>query len=456
MCGGADPKSCMKFPADRAAHVKISLSGRTRPLFFILTIACLGMLLVRETLLAGSASFFTTSANVRRVLAFDPNDPRLEYRLGIVYEDADPGESIGHLRRATELSPNNSRYRHQLAVACELAGNTGCADQAWERLAEVSAGVPLYHWHAGESYLRANLLDESLAQFSRLLDLDSKYGPQVWFALRNVLGPDIIFQKILAQHADAEIKVSYIDFLSDQADYDAAYRTWRLVEPQLHAVSFSTAKPYLEQLIANQRIPEARSVWLDLQRSGIVTTPEGDQNNLVFNGDFEQASLNAGFDWRRTDQMTYLAVDFAAPGAYHGAQCLRVDFTVNRNEQYEPTYQIVPVLPNRTYKLEAYVRSEDITSDTGPSLRVSDPQRLSFEEVMTDTTIGTTGWHPVQLSFSTGPETQTVRVSIWRPRGRTFPMGISGSLWVDSVSLSDMGAALERTAIAQSASAAPR
>ena len=75
---------------------------------------------------------------------------------------------------------------------------------------------------------------------------------------------------------------------------------------------------------------------------------------------------------------------------------------------------------------------------------------------MTDTTIGTTGWHPVQLSFSTGPETQTVRVSLWRPRGRTFPMGISGSFWVDSVSLSDMGAALERTAIAQSASDASR
>ena len=197
-------------------------------------------------------------------------------------------------------------------------------------------------------------------------------------------------------------------------------------------------------------------MWVDLQKLGTLKCPQGSHNNLVFNGDFEQAPLNAGFDWRRTDQMTYLAVDFAAPGAYHGAQCLRVDFTVKRNEQFEPAYQIVPVLPNRTYKLEAYVRSEDITSDTGPYLRVSDPQRLSFEEVMTGTTIGTTGWHAVQLSFSTGPETQTVRVSIWRPRGRTFPMEISGSFWVDSVSLSDMGAASERTPIAQSATGEPR
>ena len=58
--------------------------------------------------------------------------------------------------------------------------------------------------------------------------------------------------------------------------------------------------------------------------------------------------LNAGFDWRWSG-MTYLAVDFSAPGAYHGAHCLRVDFTVNRNNEYEPVYQIVPVLPNQTY-----------------------------------------------------------------------------------------------------------
>ena len=440
----------------RADRFTISLRDLSLAIFFSLVVSSATLFLAAETFLAGRASSFKTRSEGRWILALDPDDPRLEYRLGRVYVQSDPTEGIRHLRRAAELSPNNRRYISHLAFACETAGDTQCSDQAWELLSKLCPMVPLYHWHAGQSYLRTARLDESLAEFRVLLDLDSKYGPQVWFALRNVLGPDIIFQKTLAQDSDSETKVAYIDFLSDQADYDAAYRTWRLVGPQLHAVSFSTAKPYLEQLIANQRIQEARSVWLDLQKSGIVTTPEGDQNNLVFNGDFEQASLNAGFDWRRTDQMTYLAVDFAAPGAYHGAQCLRVDFTVNRNEQYEPTYQIVPVLPNRTYKLEAYVRSEDITSDTGPSLRVSDPQRLSFEEATSETTIGSTSWHPVRLVFSTGPETQTVRVSIWRPRGRTFPMGISGSFWVDSVSLSDMGAALERTAIAQSASDAPR
>jgi tetratricopeptide (TPR) repeat protein len=437
----------MTFSKARAGPLEISLRGQARALLFVLTVACLGLFLGVETLLAGSAGLLTTPQKVRWVLAHDPGNPGLEYRLGRIYEDADPGEGLRHLRYAAELSPHNQRYRYHLAVACESRGDMACADQAWVLLAELSPRVPLYHWHAGESYLRANRLNDSLAQFSRLLDLDAQYGPKAWFTLRSVLGPDVIFQKTVANHPGAELKVAYIDFLSRQGDDNTAYRIWRSVEPHLYSVPFRPVQPYLERLISGDRIDEAESVWRDLQRMGTVTAAGGMKDeDLIFNGDFEQTPLNAGFDWRKSDQTTYLAIDFAAPGAHRGARCLRVDFTVNRNEAYEPAYQIVPILPNHTYRLEAYVRSEDITSDTGPYLRVSDPQHLSFADAMSETTVGTTPWHSLQLGFSTGPEAQSVRLSIWRPRGRTFPMGISGSFWVDSVSLHDMGRAVEPVA----------
>jgi len=35
-----------------------------------------------------------------------------------------------------------------------------------------------------------------------------------------------------------------------------------------------------------------------------------------------------------------------------------------------------------------------------------------------------------------------VRLSLWRPRGRAFPTEISGSFWLDAVSLSDTGLAV--------------
>jgi hypothetical protein len=255
--------------------------------------------------------------------------------------------------------------------------------------------------------------------------------------------PDLIFQEILADSADSEIKVGYVDFLSRQGDDDDAYRIWRLVAEKPRPFPFSSAKAYLERLVASDRIQEAEVVWQDLQRLGIVKRSEVNaRDNLIFNGDFEQSPLNAGFDWRWS-RRTYLAVDFSAPGGYHDAHCLRIDFTVSRNEEYEPVYQIVPVLPNHAYRLDAYVRSEDITSDTGPYLRVSDTQQHSFEDALSQTTVGTTPWHPVLLFFSTGLETQSVRLSIWRPRGRTFPAEISGSFWIDAVSLKDTSPATQ-------------
>jgi len=269
------------------------------------------------------------------------------------------------------------------------------------------------------------------------LELDPTYAPSVWSSLQSLAQPEPVFQKVLSGNPDAELKAGYVDFLSDQGDNDAAYRIWRRVVADSPSFPFSTATPYLDRLIASSRIEEAVNVWQDLERLGIVEVAN-QKDNLIFNGDFEQAPLKAGFDWR-TGPATYLAVDFSAPGAYHGAHCLRVDFTVSRNDEFEPLYQIVPVLSRHDYTLEAFLRSQDITSDTGPCLRVSDTQPGGFPDAVSETTVGTTAWHPVRLSFSTGSKTQAVRVSLWRPRSRAFPTEISGTAWLDAVSLREKG-----------------
>jgi tetratricopeptide (TPR) repeat protein len=314
-------------------------------------------------------------------------------------------------------------------------GDTQCADQARERLLQLCPMVPSYHWLVADSCLRTNRLDRALEQSRRLLELDPTYAVATWSSLQAVLEPEPIFQKVLAESRNAKLKIGYVDFLSDQGDNDTAYRIWRRVAEDSPIFPFSSAAPYLERLISLGRIEEAVNVWQDLERLGIVKRSEGNENdNLVFNGDFEQVPLNAGFDWRASPT-TYLALDLSAPGAYHGAHCLRVDFTVSRNDEYEPVYQIVPVLPRHAYTLEAFVRSQDITSDTGPCLRVRDTQPAGFPDAVSQTTVGTTSWHPVRLSFSTGPRTRAVRVSFWRPRSRVFPTEISGTSWLDAVSL---------------------
>jgi hypothetical protein len=388
-----------------------------------------------EASLVGTISSLETPMLGRWLLALDADDPRLQHQLGQAYKDIDPTESLRHLRRATQLCPASRLYWSDLESACESVGDTQCADQARERLLQLCPMAPSYHWLVADSCLRTNRLDIALEQFRRLLELDPTYAAATWSSLQTVLEPEPIFQKVLAENRNSKLKVGYVDFLSEQGDDDTAYRIWRRVAADSRPFPFSSAVPYLERLIGLGRIEEAVNVWQDLERLGIVKRSEANENdNLVFNGDFEQVPLNAGFDWR-AGPTTYLAVDFSAPGAYHGAHCLRVDFTVSRNDEYEPVYQIVPVLPHHAYTLEAFVRSQDITSDTGPCLRVSDTQPAGFPDAVSQTTVGTTPWHPVRLSFSTGPQTRSVRLSFWRPRSRVFPTEISGTSWLDAVSV---------------------
>jgi len=399
-------------------------------------LACATLAWAAGILLTGAVPSFQTPSTGLRLLALDSDDPWLENRLGQAYKGINPSESLRHLWRAAGLSPASRLYWSDLASACEEMGDLACADRARQRLLELCPMVPYFHWKAAERDLRMQRPGEAVEESRRVLDLDPSYAPGVWASLGAVQTPDVIFQEMFTGHADPKLEIGYIDFLSESAEDEAAYRIWQNVMTSAASFPFSSARPYLERLIDRGRMEEAAGVWQDLIRLSVVSKTQEDQDeNAVFNGDFEQFPLNAGFDWRWTDRLTYLALDFAAPGAYLSDHCLRIDFTVSRNEEYEPVYQIVPVLPNHSYRLEAYTRSEDITSDTGPSLRVSDTKQPSFRDAVTETTVGTTTWHPVQAYFLTGKATRAVKLSVWRPLGRVFPTEISGSFWLDKVTL---------------------
>ncbi len=422
-----------------STQIEISLASRGRRLLFLTAVGFVGLLLAAETVLAGFVLSFDSPSQARWLLRFDSSDPQLQYQLGRTYEDSDRAESVYYLRQATALSPSSRRYWTHLGDDCESLGDTQCADQAWDRLLALCPMVPLYHWTAAQSYLRANRLDDSFAQFRTLVQLDpADYAVASWNSLRAAADPDRIFDQV-ARFSSPAVQAGYVDFLAARGDSeaDAAYRIWKRVAETSGGFPLSAAQPYLERLIGDQRFAEAIGVWQDLERLGIVKAAGSDAaENAVFNGDFEQFPLNAGFDWRWSDRLSYLAVDFSAPAAYHGSRCLRIDFAASRNLEYEPVYQIVPLEAKHTYRMTAYVRSDDITSDTGPFLRVSDTaQPASFRDALSETTVGTTSWHPVHAYFTTGPETQAVRLSVWRPLGRVFPTEISGSFWLDAVSI---------------------
>jgi hypothetical protein len=245
----------------------------------------------------------------------------------------------------------------------------------------------------------------------------------------------VILRDVLSGAKDSSLELAFADFLSAKGDFEGAYQAWDQIVSNHSLFPYSSADPYLERLLNHGRYQDAWGVWQELKNMNVITKPADlDGDNLVFNGGFEQSPLEAGFDWR-SRPAPYVSLDFADRSAYQGERCLRIDFTVSQNDEFEPASQILPAIPNQAYVLTASVRSKDITSDSGPRLRVIDPACPSCLNASTGPTVGTTPWHRVTLEFSAGAQTQALRLSVWRPRGRTFPNEITGSFWLDSVSI---------------------
>jgi len=378
---------------------------------------------------------------LQRALALDAGNPEIVRRLGLAYfyssESPDTFRGLDYLRQAAELSKYGAPYWADYGRACDSVANLECAGRALERAVQLGPTTPRYHWLLANYYIRSDQPDKAMKEFRTLLRLDpDEYAQRTLrVCLKAFDNPDEIFRKVLTDDATPDLRLTYAELLCDTGRADSAGQIWSDIAAKRVAFPFSLAAPYLLRLFNLQRYEAAEKVWRDLERLGVVRRPADEEpGNLIFNGGFEQPPLDAGFDWIDRD-LPYLAVDFADSRAYQGRRCLRLDFTVPRNEDYQPVYTFAPVEPGLPYRLQFYARSENIESDSGPRLRVFDPMCQSCLDVASEMTVGTMPWHPLGVTFTTGPQTRVVQVDLWRPRGRTFPTAISGTFWLDAVSL---------------------
>lgn len=422
------------------------MRSRWRAVLFLLAMFVPGLWLIATLARAGLAGTWGDSLEVptlKLAVALDPDNPEWHYNLGTVYlwaEGGNPAAATEELREATRLNPRVAVYWAALAKACYAAGDLGCAGQAFERAARLAPARPRMAWEAGLHYVITRRKADSVPHLQRLLRLEPWQASQVFaMLLRSGADTPFVWRELLSS-ADPEVRLEYLSFLVSHDASGAAEKFWAEMAGAGTTMPQAAATRYVEELLRHRQYHAAAQVWTYLRQAGIVA---GDTSapaaSLVFNGGFEQPSLRNGFDWH-LQQQTYLSVDAADPHSRSGRRALRLDFTVPDNSEYEPAYQFVPVAPGQAYLLSAYVRAEHITSDSGPRLRVEDPQCAACLSLASEGTVGTQGWHRVEARFTAPPAAEVIRLCLWRPRSRSFPMEISGQFWLDDVSLRPVSA----------------
>lgn len=436
----------------REGWIAFPLRTRFRRDAFALAIAILVLPLGYTAARIGIAALLGTihkKADVRRAMAFDPKNASLYEQMGKIDQTtwkADERNAVPWLREAAQLEPANASYWESLGQACQFAGDRLCAASSFSRALALSPMAPRAQWLAANQDLLAGAADQAAAHFRRLLAMDARYAGAVFAICLRAFGtPQLVGERLLSARSSPALRLAYVTFLVRQSDFPSARSVWAGMVTTGAKFDFSAADPYLEKLISSGRIAQAARVWGDLRRLGILpASGGGDAGNRIFNPGFERTPLNAGFGWRYRN-LPYVDTEFADPSAHSGARCLRIDYVVAENRGSAPAYELVPVSGGTTYRLNAWVRSQQITSDSGPRLRVIDPQHPGCLRAETPGAVGTTPWHPVSVTFSTCPQTRMIRLSVWRPRANGFPGRITGHFWIDDVALAPEGRPGPRT-----------
>jgi tetratricopeptide (TPR) repeat protein len=380
-----------------------------------------------------------TAANLERAVKLDPSNADYHVRLGGLYEysplDVQLDKAEEHFRRAIQLDSYDPQAWLELAAALEFQGKISGAGACLRQVDLLAPNLPAYQWPIANFYLLQGSIDEAFRHFRVVLAGTSQYDSNVFsLAWKATDDAEKILQQLIPERVMTEF--SYLNFLVSVGRLNEAQALWKRIATGREAFSPGQSSPYLDNLIIARRPDEAYQVWTDLQKKGLIRYASlPSEKNLISNGEFEDELLNMGFDWRIVPvEGVYAGLDTST---YHSpSRALLVQFPGKQNLQYEHVYQYVKVSPGQSYRLQAFMKTQDITTDSGPRLQVYDAYNAAALNKLTDDLTGTSdGWTSLLLDFATGPKTELLVVRLVRLPSKKFDNLISGKVWLDDVQL---------------------
>ncbi len=399
----------------------------------------LAALWIGRVYLAGVIAERNSVVNLKTAVHLDPGNARDALFLGRMYQysvaDAQPKLGIKELMRAATLNPYSAQAWLDLATGLEFEGDTHAAALCLRRVDYLAPRIPDDQWAVGNFFLLHGTVDQAFPHFKMALAGNPGYWQAVYnLAWKATDDPAKILHEVVP--GDATSELTYLNYLlSTQRLADVA-PVWSEISANPQKFPPDMASPYIDALIDAHKPDQAYDAWSELRVKGLIPpTYEARPSNLIENGDFEDPPVNMGFDWR----IAPVAGVFVGRDStvFHSAtHSLEIEFPGTQNFDYHNVYQFVVVRPGRPYHLSGFMRTENITTDSGPCLEVRDAYNpAGLDDYSTALTGTTDSWTPVNIYFKTGPKTDLISVNVARRPSDQFESNISGRVWVDDVRL---------------------
>lgn len=359
-----------------------------------------------------------------------PDDAEFPHLLGLRLSTSDQNDdrAITNLRKAVMLNPNRGHYWLDLASVYQITGNVEKENEAVQsalnaepRNPEIAAEAAQFFLESGNTYHAFPLFKQALEQNP---EAATTIFPVLW---RNTQNVNLILTQ--AVPADPELQLAFLRMLTAANEMTAASEVWQYLVAAHKSFQPQLSFFYFDYLLKEKDVAGFDRGWRALAALAPEMNAYLPNDNLIVNASFEQPLLNSGFDWRH-EPADHIAVGLDDRVAHSGTHSLSLSY--DGNPAYDAGWtQFVPVQADSDYEFSFWIKSEDVTTSSGPRIALVDA--LSGANLLlTDDVLDTHPWREIKGTLRVPAETELLAVKIIRAPANTR---IRGRVWIDDLRL---------------------
>ena len=347
----------------------------------------------------------------RMAVRWAPGDPLTHWRLGALEEKTFNAEcmaaAVSEYREAVRLSPYDYRYWMELGRALESSGDQESGEKALRRAVELAPAYSHPRWQYGNVLLREGKFGEAFNQLGRAAEADDQMRPQVFELAMRVFAGDID-QIAKVACATPAARAQFAIYLVSVQKLDDAMRMWGTITPADRRAQPALTKEMEDGLLTAKQFRAVLNLRRELQ-------PDLPVAGQIWNGGFESALASSRadpFGWQVNSRpAAQVTIDSLA---HTGQGSLRITFRSSSTLEKIHVSQTVVIEPGAQYRLEYYVRTQDLVSASTPSLSVVDAVDGTALGASKPVPSGTNGWEKISLDFATSPKHDAITIGFNR------------------------------------------
>ncbi len=404
--------------------MNLSLRPRYKQILAVIAIIIIVALLIQssfKTWLAYSYAEGPQPEGLRLASAIDPSNPDYSFLIAFYlmeYDDQSSYETaLEEYKKALTLSPFNHNYWFYLAELLHYGGQREQALYALSEATTLSPGSVSLRWRAGMLASKLGDRESVLDNLSAVIEYDPHRRWKAFALLWQAVGNE---DKIFNSISDNALS-SYFYYLRTTSRIDQAGKVFEKLRKLNYDTSIVAYK-YVADLIRDGDIDSAQQIWIGTY---------GDWDG-VWNGSFEEDMKNDGFDWRlgRVEGVKIKRdID-----SHSGDYSLMVNFDSKHNIEFSHLSQVIPVQDKSSYTINLYVKTDEIVTSEDLQWQV---YCLYTDELdaRSSLILGTHDWKPYTISFTAPQGCGAINLRLILDKSDKINKLISGTLWVDEVSM---------------------